>query len=151
MSEIGSDSWAVAAIGAHKTMKTQLGPDIARPYGNSRSERVIAEVVQQRARGPAATKVPPVLASDWAPGPYDAIEQRNRTAHVWAEMENSLRDLQTECPDLIQIQTWSRACNRNPAVLEVLLVLQQQGKHKRRQKSTASWQQMHCRTSGGNE
>jgi aryl-alcohol dehydrogenase-like predicted oxidoreductase len=104
--------------------------DTARAYGDGRSERVIAQVVKERVKGSiyVATKVPPVLPGDWPPGPYDAIQQRYPAVHVRSEVEKSLRDLQTDCLDLIQVHTWSRAWNHDPTVFEVLRTLQQQGK-----------------------
>src|SRR5207237_7311425 len=45
-----------------------------------------------------------------------------------AQVEKSLRDLRTDCIDLIQIHTWSRAWNRNPTAFETLRALQQEGK-----------------------
>lgn len=43
-------------------------------------------------------------------------------------VEKSLTDLQTDCLDLIQVYTWSRAWNQDPTVFEVLRTLWKQGK-----------------------
>lgn len=73
--------------------------------------------------------MPPVLPpGDWPPGPYDTIEQRYPEKHIRAIVEQSLRNLQTDCLDLIQIHTWSRAWNRNPTAFEVLRNLRKEGK-----------------------
>jgi aryl-alcohol dehydrogenase-like predicted oxidoreductase len=45
-------------------------------------------------------------------------------------VEKSLRDLQTDCLDLIQVHTWSRAWNCRPVAFEVLRKLRQEGKVK---------------------
>jgi aryl-alcohol dehydrogenase-like predicted oxidoreductase len=39
-----------------------------------------------------------------------------------------LRNLQTDCLDLLQLHTWTRAWNRHPAVLEVLRAMKTEGK-----------------------
>ena len=38
-------------------------------------------------------------------------------------VEKNLTDLQTDCLDLIQVYTWSRAWNQDPTVFEVLRTL----------------------------
>jgi len=38
-------------------------------------------------------------------------------------VEKNLPDLQTDCLDLIQVYTWSRAWNQDPTVFEVLRTL----------------------------
>src|SRR5204862_2636953 len=43
-------------------------------------------------------------------------------------LERSLRDLQTECIDVIQLHTWTRAWNRDPKPLETLRKFQKEGK-----------------------
>jgi len=142
ISEIGFGSWAIgsnwgpqddgeSARAIHRAL--DLGCnfiDTARAYGDGRSERVIAEVLKERPKGSVyvATKVPPVLPGDWPPGPYDTIEQRYPAAHIRSQVEKSLRDLQTDCLDLLQIHTWSRAWNQNPTAFETLRDLRKEGK-----------------------
>jgi aryl-alcohol dehydrogenase-like predicted oxidoreductase len=144
VSEIGFGSWAIGSnwgpqndedsvVAIHSAL--DLGCnfiDTARAYGDGRSERVIARVMKDRPKGSVyvATKVPPVLPGDWPPGPYDTIEQRYPEAHIRTMVEKSLRDLQTDCLDLIQIHTWSRAWNQNPTAFEALRTLQKDGKVK---------------------
>ena len=144
VSEIGFGSWAIGSNwgpqddgesvkALHRAL--DLGCnfiDTARAYGDGRSERVIAGVLKDRQKESVhvATKVPPVLPGDWPPGPYDTVEERYPAAHVRAQVEKSLRDLQTDCLDLIQVHTWSRAWNRNPSPFEVLQDLRRQGKVK---------------------
>ncbi len=123
------DAQSVAAL--HKAL--DLGCnfiDTARAYGNGRSERIIAQVLKERPSDKVyvASKIPPKLPGDWPPSPYDTIEDRFPASHVQAELEASLRDLQTDCIDLMQIHTWSRAWNENPAVFEQMAEFKQQGK-----------------------
>ncbi|MBM3794840.1 MAG: aldo/keto reductase [Acidobacteria bacterium] len=142
VSEIGFGSWAlgsnwgpqndddsVAAI--HRAL--DLGCnfiDTARAYDDGRSERIIARALKGRPRGSVyvATEVPPVLPGDWPPSPYDTIEQRFPEAHIRAEVDKSLRDLETDCLDLVQIHTWSRGWNRDPSAFQVLRALRKEGK-----------------------
>ncbi|MDA0660540.1 MAG: aldo/keto reductase [Planctomycetota bacterium] len=104
--------------------------DTARAYGNGRSERIVAQALKSRQRDKVyvASKIPPQLPGDWPPGPYDSIEDRFPAKHVQAELEASLRDLQTDCIDLMQVHTWSRAWNSNPSVFELMARFRQQGK-----------------------
>ena len=142
VSEIGFGSWALGSDWGPQDDATSVQAlhraidlgcnfiDTARAYGNGRSERLIGQVRKERARDRlyVATKIPPKMPGDWAPGPYDALEDRYPGSHVRAEVEKSLRDLQTECLDLVQIHTWSRAWNRDFSVFEVLQKLRQEGK-----------------------
>ena len=43
-------------------------------------------------------------------------------------LEESLRRLQTDCIDVLQLHTWTRAWNRNPKPLETLRQFQKEGK-----------------------
>ena len=106
--------------------------DTARAYGNGRSESLIGQTLQHRAghRVYVATKIPPRMPGDWPPSPYDSIEDRYPVAYVRAEIEKSLRSLETDCLDLIQIHTWMRAWNRNPVVFETLQRCREEGKVK---------------------
>lgn len=104
--------------------------DTARAYGNGRAERIIAQVLRDRAGEQVyvASKIPPVLPGDWPPSPYDTLNARYPSQHVASELEASLRDLQTDCIDLMQVHTWSRAWNRDPTVFEQLAHYKEQGK-----------------------
>jgi aryl-alcohol dehydrogenase-like predicted oxidoreductase len=144
VSEIGFGSWALGSNwgpqndddsvkAIHRAL--DLGCnfiDTALAYGDGRSERIIARVLRERPADSVyvATKTPPVLPGAWPPGPYDSIEQRYPEAHIRSAVEKSLRNLGTDCLDLIQIHTWSRAWNRNPTAFEVLRALRTEGKVK---------------------
>lgn len=104
--------------------------DTALAYGNGRSERVVGRVLRERAGGDrvyVATKIPPAPGA-WPPGPRDDIAERFPAAYLRIKVEESLRNLQTECLDLLQLHTWTRAWNRSPSALETLRDLQREGK-----------------------
>ncbi len=104
--------------------------DTARVYGNGRSERLIAKVLRERKSDGVyvATKIPPCLPGDWPPSPYETVEDRYPERHVRQKLEESLRELQTDCIDLVQIHTWSMGWNDDPRPLLLLQRLQQEGK-----------------------
>lgn len=142
VSEIGFGAWAIGggawvnqndddSIRAlHKAL--DLGCnfiDTAQGYGDGRSERIIGQVLKER-KGEkiyVATKVPPKPGA-WPATPYCRIEERLPEEYLRERVEGSLKNLQTDCLDLLQIHTWTRAWNRNPTALEVLRQLQQEGK-----------------------
>lgn len=105
--------------------------DTARAYGNGRSERVIAQALKQKSNRHQvyiATKVPPIIEPEWLPTPYQTWEEKFPEHHIRAEVDKSLKDLNTDCIDLVQIHTWSRAWNKDPVPIEVLRDCQKQGK-----------------------
>jgi len=105
--------------------------DTARAYGDGRSERVIAEALKQRPAGDhvyVATKVPPIVEPDWLATPYQSWQEKFSEQHIRAEVDKSLRDLDVDCLDLVQMHTWSRAWNRDPMPFEILRDCQKQGK-----------------------
>jgi len=104
--------------------------DTAQGYADGHSERIIGRVLKERKgeRIYVATKIPVKAPGAWPPTPYDKIEDRFPEAFLRERIEFSLRNLQTDCIDLIQLHTWTRAWNRNPTALEVLRQLQKEGK-----------------------
>jgi aryl-alcohol dehydrogenase-like predicted oxidoreductase len=142
ISEIGFGGWAIGGAGwgkqgddesvraLHKAL--DLGSnfiDTAQGYGDGHSEQIIGRVLKER-RGEriyVATKIPPQSGA-WPPTPYDKIEERYPEAYLRERVETSLHNLQTDCLDLLQLHTWTRAWNRNPAALQVLRRLQMEGK-----------------------
>ncbi|GMU22652.1 MAG: oxidoreductase [Phycisphaerae bacterium] len=141
VSEIGFGAWAIGShwgtqrdedsiAALHRAL--DLGCnfiDTAQGYGEGRSERIIGQVLRERKgeRVYVATKIPPVTGN-WPPSPYDRIEERYPEAYLRERLEQSLRDLQTDCIDLLQLHTWTRAWNRNPSALETLRKFQKEGK-----------------------
>ena len=143
VSEIGFGAWAIggswgkqpeSASVAALSCSLDLGVnfiDTAAGYGNGRSERLIAQVLKARpTRATVATKTPPVLG-DWPPSPYDRAAERYPEKYLRENVEERLRNLGTDCLDLLQLHTWTRAWNRDPQPLEVLRKLQQEGKLRR--------------------
>jgi aryl-alcohol dehydrogenase-like predicted oxidoreductase len=142
VSEVGFGAWAIGGVGwgqqddnesiraLHKAI--DLGCnfiDTAQGYGNGHSEQIIGRVLKERKgeRIYVATKIPPTLPGSWPPTPYDKIEDRFPEKYLRERIEISLKNLQTDCIDLLQLHTWTRAWNRNPAALETLQVLKQEG------------------------
>ena len=56
------------------------------------------------------------------------MDQRYGAAYLRQRLERSLRDLGTDCIDLVQLHTWSRAWNKDPEPFRVLRELQREGK-----------------------
>ena len=127
-----ADEDSVAALNAALDLGCNF-IDTAQGYGDGKSERIIARVLKERrATHPSeqvyvATKIPPAPGA-WPPGPHDRIEDRFPEQYLRERTERSLRDLQTDCLDLLQLHTWTRAWNRNPVALETLGKLKQEGK-----------------------
>ena len=142
VSEIGFGGWAIggAAWGQQNDddsiralhQALDLGSnfiDTAQGYGEGRSEQIIGRVLQDRKGDKiyVATKIPPVSGA-WPPTPYDQAEERYPADYLRRQIETSLKNLRTECIDVLQLHTWTRAWNRNPAPLQVLRELRQEGK-----------------------
>ena len=143
ISEIGFGGWAIGGTAwgkqsdpdsvraLHKAL--DLGCnfiDTAQGYGEGHSEKIIGQVLKERQgeRIYVATKIPPKFPGTWPPTPHDKMEDRFSEAYLRERIESSLRNLQTDCLDLLQLHTWTRAWNRNPTALEVLRALQKEGK-----------------------
>lgn len=140
VSEIGFGAWAIGGGWGPQAEQDSLDAlhkaidlgvnfiDTAAGYGNGKSERLIAQVLSSRPEKVlVATKTPP-LPGNWPPSPYDLAEDRYPAAYLRANVEKRLRNLQTDCLDLLQLHTWTRAWNKNPAPFDVLRQLQAEGK-----------------------
>jgi aryl-alcohol dehydrogenase-like predicted oxidoreductase len=141
VSEIGFGAWAIGGGWGSQSEADSIAAlhraldlgcnfiDTAQGYGNGKSERIIGEVLADR-KGEhiyVATKIPPAAGS-WPPSPYDKVEESYPEAYLRERLEFSLRNLKTDCLDLVQLHTWTRAWNRAPAALEVLRRFQREGK-----------------------
>ena len=143
ISEIGFGGWAIGGRAwgqqddkesirtLHKAL--DLGCnfiDTAQGYGDGHSEQIIGRVLKERKgeRIYVATKIPPVMPGNWPPTAYEKIQDRFPEAYLRERIEFSLKNLQTDCIDLLQLHTWTRAWNRNPVALETLRALQKEGK-----------------------
>ncbi|MEO8609999.1 MAG: aldo/keto reductase [Chloroflexota bacterium] len=140
VSEIGFGAWAIGGSwgpqneqdsieALHKALDLGVNfIDTAAGYGNGKSERIIAEVLKTRTEKVwVATKTPP-LPGHWPPSPYDNMDERYPEKYLRENVEERLRNLQTDCIDVLQLHTWTRAWNRNPRPFEVLRKLQAEGK-----------------------
>jgi len=141
VSEIGFGAWAlggqwggaddresVAAL--HRALDLGINLiDTAAGYGDGRSERLIAEVLQSRPgeRILVATKTPPA-AGPWPPSPYCRWQDRYSANYLRENVEQRLRNLKCERIDLLQLHTWTAAWNDDPQPLLVLRRLCEEGK-----------------------
>ncbi len=141
VSEIGFGAWALGSHWGTQSDDDSIAAlhraidlgcnfiDTAQGYGDGRSERVIAQALRDRKgqRIYVATKIPPAPGK-WPPGVHDRIEDRYPEKYLRERLERSLRDLSTDCIDIVQLHTWTRAWNRQPAALEILRKFQKEGK-----------------------
>jgi aryl-alcohol dehydrogenase-like predicted oxidoreductase len=144
-SEIGFGAWAIgggwgaqadADSIAAMNRALDLGCnfiDTAAGYGNGHSEKLIAQVLRERAAAGktnkvfVATKTPP-SSGIWPPSPYCNAEERYSEAYLRENIAQRCANLGTERLDLLQLHTWTRAWNRNPTPFKVLRDLQREGK-----------------------
>lgn len=142
VSELGFGAWAIgeSAWGKQDDAESlrclhraaELGCtffDTAQGYGEGRSESLIARFRKEWKGAPivVATKTPPEGGS-WPPTPYDAWETAYSEPYLRRNVEDRLRQLQTDCVDILQLHTWTRAWNRDPGPFVVLRKLQKEGK-----------------------
>ncbi len=143
-SEIGFGAWAIGGSWGPQSETDSLAAlhraldlgcnfiDTAAGYGNGRSERIIGQVLRERAKaGKAekifvATKTPPAPGI-WPPSPYCKADDRYSEAYVRANVAERLECLGTSKLDLLQLHTWTRAWNRNPTPFKLLRQLQSEG------------------------
>jgi aryl-alcohol dehydrogenase-like predicted oxidoreductase len=119
VSEIGFGAWAIGGAGWGKQSDDEsvralhraldLGCnfiDTAQGYGDGHSEQIIGRVLKERhgERVYVATKIPP-KPGPWPPSPYDQMEERFPAAYVREQVERGLRNLQTDCLDLLQLHS----------------------------------------------
>jgi len=140
VSEIGFGAWAIGGNWGEQKEEDSIRAlnaaldrgvnfiDTAAGYGDGRSERIIGKVLKTRGeRVTVATKTPPA-PGPWPPTPYCKAEERYSEAHLRGNIEERLRNLETDRIDILQLHTWTRAWNRNPKPLDLLKKLQAEGK-----------------------
>jgi aryl-alcohol dehydrogenase-like predicted oxidoreductase len=141
VSEIGFGAWAVGGSWGTQPEEESLRAlhraldlgcnliDTAQGYGDGRSESIIGQVLKERSRERiyVATKIP-AAPGPWPPSPYCQAEERYGEGYLRERLEESLRRLQTDCIDVLQLHTWTRAWNRNPTPLETLRKFRKEGK-----------------------
>lgn len=143
-SEIGFGAWAIGGgwgaqsdtdslAALHRALDLGVNfIDTAAGYGDGRSERLIGQVLRERAAAGkkenvfVATKTPPA-PGEWPPSPYDRADDRYSEAYLRANIAQRIQNLGTPKLDLLQLHTWTRAWNRNPTPFKVLRQLQREG------------------------
>jgi aryl-alcohol dehydrogenase-like predicted oxidoreductase len=140
VSEVGFGAWAIGGNWGHQDDKDSLAAlhkaidlginfiDTAAGYGNGRSERIIGKVLKERSEEIiVATKTPPA-PGPWPPTPYCRMENRYPEHYLRQNIEERLQNLGTDCIDILQLHTWTRAWNHHPAPFEILHKLREEGK-----------------------
>lgn len=150
VSEIGFGAWQLGQSGwtdtteerAKKAVHTALDTgvnliDTAAGYGGGKSERLVAEIMAERGITPGSgtgrervvivTKTPPAPGA-WPPAPHDDINDRYSPQYIRTNVEERLKNLRTECLDVLLLHSWTRAWNQNPSVFETLAELKREGK-----------------------
>jgi aryl-alcohol dehydrogenase-like predicted oxidoreductase len=143
-SEIGFGAWAIGGSWGAQADADSLAAlnraldlgcnfiDTAAGYGDGRSEKLIAQVLRERAAAGkkenlfVATKTPPADGI-WPPSPYCKADERYSEAYLRANLATRLANLGTPKLDLLQLHTWTRAWNRNPTPFKILRQLQKEG------------------------
>lgn len=144
-SEIGFGAWAIGGSWGSQADADSLAAlnraldrgvnfiDTAAGYGDGRSERLIGQVLRERAADGkkekifVATKTPPADGI-WPPSPYCRAEERYSEAYLRDNIATRCANLGVEKLDLLQLHTWTRAWNRNPTPFKILRALQAEGK-----------------------
>jgi aryl-alcohol dehydrogenase-like predicted oxidoreductase len=140
VSEIGFGAWAIGGSWGPQDEKESIAAlhraldlgvnfiDTAAGYGNGKSERIIGRVLKERREEIfVATKTPPAPGL-WPPSPYCKKEERYSEDYLRKNIEERLRNLDTDCIDILQLHTWTRAWNKDPQPLMLLQKLKDEGK-----------------------
>ena len=105
--------------------------DTAAVYGNGHSEQIIGKVLKQRQSKNEkiiiATKIPPLM---WPPPPASHAKDAFPKNKIMDSVEQSLKNLQIDCIDLIQLHSWRENWTADTDWHETLLELKKQGKIK---------------------
>lgn len=100
--------------------------DTAAAYGNGHSERVIGRVLKTRnEKIYIATKIPPTI---WPPGPETSSKDIFPKERIISFVEDSLKNLNVDCIDLIQLHSWRENWTNETQWYETLLELKNAGK-----------------------
>ncbi|MCX6956110.1 MAG: aldo/keto reductase [Verrucomicrobia bacterium] len=144
-SEIGFGAWAIGGSWGAQADTDSLAAihraldlgctfiDTAAGYGNGRSEKLIGQVLRDRADAGqtgkifVATKTPPGAGS-WPPSPYDRADDCYAESYLRENIATRCANLGVEKLDLLQLHTWTRAWNRQPTPFKVLRALQREGR-----------------------
>jgi aryl-alcohol dehydrogenase-like predicted oxidoreductase len=102
--------------------------DTAPLYGNGHSEKLLAQVLNER--GKHATIITKVYPLDyrWAPAAGTPINEVFPVEHIREQAEGSLSRLGVECIDCLMLQTWCPTWDRERAWYQTIRSLRDQGK-----------------------
>lgn len=147
VTEIGFGGWAIGGSWGPQADEESLAAlrkaldlgvtfiDTAAGYGDGRSERLIGQVLKERGlkgggngKVRVATKIPPKWPGEWPPVATERCEDRYPADYLKEQLEQRLKNLQTDTIDLLQLHTWTRAWNENPTALAVLDQFKKEGK-----------------------
>jgi aryl-alcohol dehydrogenase-like predicted oxidoreductase len=102
--------------------------DTAIAYGDGKSEQIIGKVLRNRKEEVfVASKIPP-QPGPWPPSPYCIAEERYPEKYIRDSVDFTLKNLNRERIDVMQLHTWTRAWNKDPYPFYVLRELQKEGK-----------------------
>lgn len=102
--------------------------DTALAYGNGHSETIIGKVLKTRKEKIyIATKIPPLM---WPPPPTSHSKDAFPKQKIIDSVESSLRNLNVDCIDLIQLHSWRENWTNETDWYETLLKFKEQGKIK---------------------
>ena len=146
VSEIGYGAWAIGGAWGEQSDTESLAAlhraldlgctfiDTAAGYGEGRSERLIGQVLRERAtaqpdapRVTVATKTPATGAGPWPPSPHCRHEDRYPESFLRANVAERLKMLGSDRIDILQLHTWTRAWNRDPVPFKILRQMQREG------------------------
>jgi aryl-alcohol dehydrogenase-like predicted oxidoreductase len=139
VSEIGFGAWAIGGSwGVQKesdsieALEAALDEgvtfiDTAAGYGNGKSERIIGEFLKSRSESiTVCTKTPPTPGK-WPPSPWCKMNERYPEKYLRENIEQRLKNLQTDRLDVLLLHTWTRAWNDQPTALEILQKIKVEG------------------------
>jgi aryl-alcohol dehydrogenase-like predicted oxidoreductase len=101
--------------------------DTALVYGNGHSEKIVGEFLKQHPKVLVATKVPP-KSYNWPAYPDAPLKDNFPAAHIRRSCEQSLRHLQKERIDLLQLHVWADAWTDSDEWYGEMVKLRDEGK-----------------------
>ena len=100
--------------------------DTALVYGNGHSEEIIGKVLKTRKEKIfIATKIPPLM---WVPTATSHSKDAFPKDQIIKSVEQSLKNLQVDCIDLIQLHSWRKNWTSNTEWYETLVEFKKAGK-----------------------
>ena len=122
-----NDSDSISAINKAIDMGVNF-IDTAAVYGNGHSEKIIGEVLKTRKEKIyIATKIPPLM---WPPSPTTHAKDAFPKESIIKYVDQSLKNLQIDCIDLIQLHSWRENWTNDTDWYETLQDLRKAGKIK---------------------